>query len=101
MSKPKSPRQILENKIYYDKYKDDIVGINTALKSLAEWVRGHHPIAWYCPVCKKFDMIGTEPLAKPEHIPHRGFDIGSCKGKMIKLIPLTELEEEIVTKHKP
>lgn len=50
------------------------------------------PIAWYCPVCKKFDLAEVKkPMAMPEHIPHRGHDIGCCKGKMI---PLCKLEEE-------
>ena len=50
------------------------------------------PIAWYCPVCKKFDLVEVgESLAKPEHVPHRGIDIGSCKGIMV---PLVEMEDE-------
>ena len=45
-----------------------------------------NPIAWYCPVCKKFDLADAkEPMAKPEHIPYRGVDVGSCKGVMIPL----------------
>jgi len=44
------------------------------------------PIAWYCPVCKKFDLVDAkEQMAKPEHVSHRGVDIGSCKGTMIPL----------------
>ncbi len=43
-------------------------------------------VAWYCPICKKFDFVDSEEvLCKPEHIPYRGVDIGSCKGRMIKL----------------
>ncbi len=50
------------------------------------------PRAWYCPICKKFDLADVkESLAAPEHVPHRGVDIGNCKGKMI---PLYEKEEE-------
>ena len=42
--------------------------------------------AWYCPVCRKIDLIeAKEPMAKPEHVPHRGVDIGTCKGIMISL----------------
>jgi hypothetical protein len=44
------------------------------------------PYAWYCPVCKKFDIAHEkEQMAKPEHIAHRGVDIGSCNGRMIRL----------------
>jgi len=44
------------------------------------------PKAWYCPVCKKFDLADIEkPMAKPEHVPYRGVDIGSCNGEMIPL----------------
>ena len=44
------------------------------------------PTAWYCPVCNKFDLVDVkEAMASPEHVPHRGYDIGSCKGIMIPL----------------
>lgn len=44
------------------------------------------PYAWYCETCKKFDIAHEkEALAKPQHIPHRGFDIGECRGIMIPL----------------
>lgn len=44
------------------------------------------PIAWYCPVCKKFDLASIkEAMAFPEHVPHRGVDIGSCRGTIIPL----------------
>lgn len=44
------------------------------------------PIAWACRTCNKIDWADAkEQLAKPEHISHRGVDIGSCKGKMIPL----------------
>jgi hypothetical protein len=43
-------------------------------------------VAWACKTCNKVDWVDAkEALAKPEHIPHRGFDIGKCKGKMIRL----------------
>jgi len=43
-------------------------------------------VAWYCATCFKFDYKGTEEaFATPEHIPYRGADIGTCKGKMIAL----------------
>ncbi len=48
-------------------------------------------IAWGCPVCKKFDWADAPtPLAKPEHIPYRGVDLGTCKGKMIPLCIATD-----------
>ena len=44
------------------------------------------PKAWYCPKCKKFDLADVkENLASPEHVPHRGFDIGDCEEEMIPL----------------
>ena len=52
------------------------------------------PTAWYCPVCKKFDLADVEkPLATPEHIPYRGIDIGECKGKIIPLYPKENAKE--------
>ena len=51
------------------------------------------PFAWYCPKCKKFDVMEEdEQLASPEHVSHRGFDIGSCKEKMIPLYKISQLE---------
>jgi hypothetical protein len=48
-------------------------------------------VAWGCKTCNKIDWVDSkEALAKPEHIPHRGVDIGSCKGKMIKLYEKVE-----------
>lgn len=45
-----------------------------------------NPKAWYCPVCGKFDLMDSEePMARPEHVPYRGIDIGTCKGEMIPL----------------
>ncbi len=44
------------------------------------------PIAWGCKTCNKIDWADTkEQLAKPEHVSHRGVDIGTCKGKFIPL----------------
>ena len=44
------------------------------------------PIAWACRTCNKIDWADSkEQLAKPEHVSHRGFDIGTCKGTMIPL----------------
>jgi hypothetical protein len=44
------------------------------------------PIAWGCRTCNKIDWADTiEQLASPEHVSHRGVDIGSCRGKMIPL----------------
>ncbi len=43
-------------------------------------------VAWGCKTCLKFDWVHVkEAMAKPEHVPHRGFDIGNCPGKMILL----------------
>jgi ribosomal protein L37AE/L43A len=42
---------------------------------------------WYCPTCGKTDHDGAdEALASPEHVPHRGVDIGTCKGCMYKYV---------------
>lgn len=42
---------------------------------------------WKCKTCGKTDDSSTsEGQAKPEHIPHRGFDIGNCEGKMELII---------------
>ncbi|KKL80783.1 hypothetical protein LCGC14_2001330 [marine sediment metagenome] len=47
------------------------------------------PIAWICKTCNKVDWADVkEQLAKPEHVSHRGVDIGTCKGKMIPVVPL-------------
>ena len=44
------------------------------------------PKAWYCPICNKFDLANVkEVMASPEHVPHRGVDIGNCSGVMIPL----------------
>lgn len=44
------------------------------------------PTAWACKTCGKVDWDDTrQQLAKPEHVSYRGFDIGSCKGKMVPL----------------
>lgn len=52
--------------------------------------------AWYCPVCKKFDLADTkEAMAFPEHVPHRGFDIGSCKGTMVPLYEIEKTDKEL------
>lgn len=54
------------------------------------------PTAWACRTCGKIDWADTdEQLAKPEHVSHRGYDIGTCQGTMIRLYagsptPLTE-----------
>ena len=42
------------------------------------------PVAWACRTCGKVDWA-DEQLARPEHISHRGVDIGSCDGEMVKL----------------
>ncbi len=53
------------------------------------------PKAWYCPVCKKFDLADVEEqMAKPEHVSHRGYDIGTCKGTMILLYERDEIKED-------
>ncbi len=45
-----------------------------------------YPTAWACRTCNKIDWADTdEKLAKPEHIPYRGIDLGECKGTMIQL----------------
>ena len=44
--------------------------------------------------CNKFDFSDTEEqLAQSEHISHRGFDIGTCTGKMLPLYTLEQFEE--------
>ena len=44
------------------------------------------PVAWACRTCGKLDWADTdEMLAAPEHLSHRGIDIGTCKGEMIRL----------------
>ena len=44
------------------------------------------PIAWACRTCNKVDWADKkEQTAKPEHVCHRGIDLGSCSGKMIPL----------------
>jgi hypothetical protein len=43
-------------------------------------------VAWACKTCNKIDWVDSkEQLAKPEHISHRGIDIGTCDGEMMKL----------------
>lgn len=55
-------------------------------KKYGYWKFFKKKIAWGCKTCNKIDWVDVkEPLAKPEHIPHRGFDIGKCKGKMVSL----------------
>jgi hypothetical protein len=51
---------------------------------------------WACPVCKKWDTsIHKEPMAKPEHIPYRGIDLGECPGTFVKInIKLKDLLEK-------
>lgn len=52
------------------------------------------PIAWACRTCNKVDWADSkEQLAKPEHVSHRGFDIGTCKGKMIPLYEAPDAED--------
>jgi hypothetical protein len=42
------------------------------------------PTAWICKKCLKMDFPEIEEsLAKPEHIPYRGVDIGTCGNPMI------------------
>lgn len=44
------------------------------------------PVAWYCKLCKKFDYPEVDgAMAKPEHVPYMGVDIGTCKGIMLPL----------------
>lgn len=44
------------------------------------------PIAWACRTCNKVDWADQEEqTAKPEHVSHRGVDLGTCKGEMIPL----------------
>jgi len=51
------------------------------------------PTAWVCKLCHQVDFpeVG-EPMASPEHIPHRGVDIGSCPGKMVPVYSREDLE---------
>ena len=43
-------------------------------------------VGWFCKKCQKFDSVFTkEQTAKPEHVSHRGIDIGRCKGVMGKV----------------
>jgi len=49
-------------------------------------------VGWFCKKCQKFDSVFTkEQTAKPEHVSHRGIDIGSCKGVMEKVFVIKEL----------
>lgn len=42
--------------------------------------------AWLCRKCGKGDWADIdEQLAKPEHVCHRGIDLGECKGEMVPL----------------
>ena len=46
----------------------------------------NHPVGWACKKCNKFDWYDSpSSLAFPKHVPHRGFDIGTCGGEMIAL----------------
>jgi hypothetical protein len=52
------------------------------------------PTAWACRTCNKVDWADTkEQLAKPEHVAHRGVDIGTCKGQMIPLYDEASLRQ--------
>ena len=52
-------------------------------------------VAWGCRKCNKIDWVDNpEQTAKPEHVSHRGVDIGSCGGEFIKLFVLDEPEED-------
>ena len=43
-------------------------------------------VAWACRTCNKIDWVDSkEQIAKPEHIAHRGVDIGTCDGEFIEL----------------
>ena len=54
------------------------------------------PYAWVCRKCNKFDFADTkEQLASPEHVSHRGVDIGSCNGQFIALYTLEQIDEII------
>ena len=92
-------REILE-KVYVDgqisgakstagtNYKDTAEGLADIIKILEV----EKKVAWYCPVCHKFDLADIkEQLAKPEHISYRGIDLGNCKGKMIPLVSLDDM----------
>jgi len=49
-------------------------------------LKEYEHVAWGCRICNKIDWVGAEKCsAKPEHVPHRGYDIGSCEGEMLKL----------------
>ena len=68
--------------------------IDTASSQIIDLIIGKvETEMWYCPKCNKFDFANSkECIAKPEHIPYRGVDMGSCKGEMIPLISLTQLK---------
>ena len=45
-----------------------------------------NPTGWACKKCGKFDWYDSaKNLASPEHVPHRGADIGTCGVQMIAL----------------
>lgn len=49
-------------------------------------IRYRKIVAWACKTCNKVDWADSkEQLAKPEHVPYRGIDLGTCKGKFIPL----------------
>jgi hypothetical protein len=52
-------------------------------------------VAWGCRKCNKIDWVDNpEQMAKPEHVSHRGIDIGSCGGEFIKLFVSEEMLDE-------
>jgi hypothetical protein len=48
--------------------------------------RKARPDAWGCRTCNRIDWADDSFMnAFPDHVSHRGFDIGQCKGIMIPL----------------
>lgn len=51
------------------------------------------PTVWACRLCGKADWSDTdEQLAKPEHVSYRGVNIGTCKGKMVPLYSVLDIQ---------
>ncbi len=52
------------------------------------------PTYWFCPTCGKWDSPRvSKPMATPEHRPYRGIDLGTCKGTMITLYSMEDIQE--------
>ena len=63
---------------------NSVVGENMETQDEQPSVNGKPVFAWVCRTCGKVDFADEEERrAAPFHVPHRGYDIGSCPGRMI------------------